>query len=212
MSSLEGEKKAKQNVTMLTTIHEAVMVKTGKTDFFGNKVVKPEAVYYYCGRMGGVDLSDQLLNYYSFLRKSTKWSRKLLIHQLNLLILNAYILNKNYGCEKLSHDEYRDRIVKYLLGEGLKNYNIPLPPVSSKRSENTMQLNMIRPVCVRGISQVQSLKERVKKEKGLPGAVLFVAISLAISSNRKEHLIGVKNVENRYVLSLASKFTTQKGI
>ena len=82
---------------MLTTIHEAVMVKTGKTDFFGNKVEKPEAVYYYCGRMGGVDLSDQLLNYYSFLRKSTKWSRKLLIHQLNLLILNAYILNKNYG-------------------------------------------------------------------------------------------------------------------
>ena len=89
------KKKAKKNVTMLTTIHEAVMVETGKTDFFGNKVEKPEAVYYYCGRMGGVDLSDQLLNYYSFLRKSIKWSRKLLIHQLNLLILNAYILNKN---------------------------------------------------------------------------------------------------------------------
>ena len=70
-----------------------------------------------------------------------------------------------------------------------------------------MQVKMIRHVCVRDISQIQSLKERVKKEKGLPGAVLFVAISLA-----KEHLIGVKNVENRYVLSLASKFTTQKGI
>ena len=59
---------------------------------------------------------------------------------------------------------------------------------------------------------MQSLKERVKKEKGLPGAVSFVAISLAFFSNGKEHLIGVKNVENRYVLSLASKFTTQKGI
>ena len=49
MSSLEGKKKAKKNVTMLTTIHEAVMVETGKTDFFGNKVEKLEAVYYYCG-------------------------------------------------------------------------------------------------------------------------------------------------------------------
>ena len=127
------KKKAKKNVLMLTTIHEAVLVETGKMDMLGNKVEKPEAVYYYCGRMGGVDLSDQLLNYYSFLRKSTKWSRKLLIHMLNLLILNAYILNKHYGCEKLTHDEYRDRIVKYLLEEGLKNYKIPLPPVMSKR-------------------------------------------------------------------------------
>ena len=48
-----------------------------------------------------------------------------------------------------------------------------------------MQVKMIRHICVRGISQVQSLKERVKKEKGLPGAVSFVAISLAIFSNRK---------------------------
>ena len=52
---------------------------------------------------------------------------------LNLLILNAYILNKHYGCKKLTHDEYRDRIVKCLLEEGLKNYKIPLPPVLSKR-------------------------------------------------------------------------------
>ena len=37
MSSLEGKKKGKKNVTMLTTIHEAVMV---KTVFFGNKVEK----------------------------------------------------------------------------------------------------------------------------------------------------------------------------
>ena len=51
MFSLE-EKKAKKNVTILTTIHEAVMVETGKTDFFGNKVEKPEAVYYYCGQIG----------------------------------------------------------------------------------------------------------------------------------------------------------------
>ena len=58
---------------------------------------------------------------------------------------------------------------------------------------------------------MQSLKEMVKKEKGLLGAVLFVATSLAIFSNRKEHLIGVKNVENCYVLSLASKiYHTEK--
>ena len=50
----------------------------------------------------------------------------------NLVILNAYILNKDYGCEKLTHNEYRYIIVKYLLAEVLKNYNIPLPPVISR--------------------------------------------------------------------------------
>ena len=44
-----------------------------------------------------------------------------------------YILNKHYGCEKLTHNEYIDKKVKYLLAEGLKNYNIPLPPVISRR-------------------------------------------------------------------------------
>ena len=123
--------RGKKDVRMLTTIHEAVMVEMGKREILGEKIDKPEAVYYYCGRMGGVDLSDQLLHYFSFL--STKWSRKLLIHMFNLVILNAHILNKHYGCEKLMHNEYRDKIVKYLLAEGLKNYNIPLPPVICRR-------------------------------------------------------------------------------
>ena len=60
----------KKDMLMLSTIHEAILVKTRKRDRDGNKIEKPEAVYYW----GGVDLSDQLLNYYSFLRKSTKWS------------------------------------------------------------------------------------------------------------------------------------------
>lgn len=123
----------KKSVVMLSTIHEAIMVETGKTDRLGNKIEKPEAVYYYCQRMGGTDLHDQLLNYYNFLRKSLKWSRKLLIHLFNMCLLNAYILNKHYGTEKLTHDEYRDRIIKFLISEGLKCYKIPLPPVLSRK-------------------------------------------------------------------------------
>ena len=65
---------------MLMTIHEAVMVEMGKVDREGKNIEKLEAVYYYCGRMVGTDLNDQLLNYYTFLQKSLKWSRKLLIH------------------------------------------------------------------------------------------------------------------------------------
>ena len=73
------------------------------------------------------------LTYFTPVADRKKWSRKLLIHMFNLLILNVYILNKLYGCEKLTHDEYRDKIVKYLLAEGLKNYKIPLLPVISRK-------------------------------------------------------------------------------
>ena len=123
--------KEKKDVTMLSTAHEAIFVETGHVNRDGKKIEKPECINYYCARMGGVDLSDQLLNYYSFLRKSMKWSRKLLIHLFNLVILNAYILNRHYGCKKLNHDEFRDHLVKYLIQEGLKSYKIPLPPVLS---------------------------------------------------------------------------------
>ena len=118
---------------MLMTIHEAVMVEMGNVDREGRKIEKHEAIYYYCGRMGGTDLNDQLLNCYTFLQKSLKWSKKLLIHLSNMVILNANILNKLYGSEKLSHDAFRDRLIKFFNGEGVKSYNIPLPPVISRK-------------------------------------------------------------------------------
>ena len=65
---------------------------------------------------------------------------------------------------------------------------------------------------MRDISQVASQKEKVKNERGLQDAVLFVATSLGICIKRKERLISVKIVGNRYVLCLVSKFTIQKWI
>ena len=58
---------------------------------------------------------------------------KIVDHLINLVILNAYILNRHYGLQKMSQDEYRDYLVKYLVCEGLKCYKIPLPPVLSKK-------------------------------------------------------------------------------
>ena len=36
----------KKDVLMLSTIHEAIFVETGNVDRAGNKIEKPEAVYY----------------------------------------------------------------------------------------------------------------------------------------------------------------------
>ena len=50
--------------------------------------------------MSGVDLTDQFLQYYSFLHKSVKWSKKFFVHCLNMVILNAHILHKKYSDSK----------------------------------------------------------------------------------------------------------------
>ena len=118
------DEKNRSLVTVLTTIHEAVMVEMGKVDREENKIEKPEAIDYCCGWMGGTDLNDQLLNYYTFLQKSLKWSKKLLIHLFNMVILNAHILNKCYGSKKLSHDAFRDRLIKVFNWGGSESLTI----------------------------------------------------------------------------------------
>ena len=81
--------------------------------------------------MGAVDNSDNLLAHY-FALKSLKWYRKLLLHLVNMVVLNSYILNKKYGDKKITHSSYREYIAKYLLTTSLESANctkkkIPVP-------------------------------------------------------------------------------------
>ena len=210
MSKVEGKK----DVLMLSTIHEAIFVETGRVGRDGNKIEKPEAVYYYCSQMGWVDLSDQLLNYFSFLRKSIKWSRKLLIHFINLVILNAYILNRHYGLQKMSQDEYQDYLVKYLVCEGLKCYKIPLPPILSKKigRNHTSEHDMKRLDERHFITNIPAGEGRKRKR---PTRACFVCSKVqALNLNFKQKRIhfGVRIVEKHYVFHHVSKFTIQKLI
>ena len=70
--------------------------------------------------MGGVDLSDNFLSHYQTL-KSIKWYRKLLLHLINMATLNAHILNRKYGVQKMSHSAYREYIAKYLITTSIES-------------------------------------------------------------------------------------------
>lgn len=106
-------------VYIQTTKHKAVEVFSGKRNRnTGEPVYKPKAIIEYTSHMGGVDLSDQLMNYYNFLRRGCKWWRKLFIHLFNMVIMNAYIMNRTFGLKKkLTHFEYR-----YLLAAALLDF------------------------------------------------------------------------------------------
>ena len=86
----------KSSVFMLSTIHDAKMFERNNADFEGRQVVKKCIIDYY-HLMGGVDLADQVMSYYSFLRRTVKWWRKLFVHLFNMIILNSCVLLCKYG-------------------------------------------------------------------------------------------------------------------
>ena len=82
----------------------------------GLVVTKSTCIADYTRLMGGVDLSDQLDQYYTLIRHTIKWWKKLFFHLLNLLIVNAYIMCNKYGPE-MTHFQLRLALIKGLLEE-----------------------------------------------------------------------------------------------
>ena len=86
-------------------------------------------------------------------------------------------MNKHYGSKKMTQDEFRDFLVKYLLCEGLKCYKIPLPPVLSKKigrnhnvEHNLAGLNELHFIILQTYQEVKGEREKDKRD-----AVMFVA-------------------------------------
>jgi hypothetical protein len=66
--------KDKRLVRIISTIHDATTVNTGRKDRKTKmEIKKPYAIVQYNKFMNGVDRADQYLSYYSILRKSVKW-------------------------------------------------------------------------------------------------------------------------------------------
>ena len=104
---------------MLSSIHHAVKAQV-KINYLGNPFKKPVMIHDYNNRMNNIDHSDHMLLTYETL-KSVKWYRKLILHLMNMVVLNAFILNKKYGTLKMSHSSYREYISNYLITTSLEN-------------------------------------------------------------------------------------------
>jgi len=113
----------KRAVTMISTIHDDSMVATSRRSRFaegGQEVVqKPKCIVEYNRHMGGVDLSDQMVSYYSFSHRTVKWWRRVFFHLIDTAIVNAYILysESRQSSRKLTHVNFRVELAKGLLGQ-----------------------------------------------------------------------------------------------
>ena len=81
----------KRDVIVLSTKHTPAMT-TVSIRTRGGRVSKekPMAVDDYNRHMGGVDKSDQMLDYYPFTRKTVKWWKKVYFHLPSLALVNAH--------------------------------------------------------------------------------------------------------------------------
>lgn len=84
------------------------------------QVSKPAVVELYNKHMGGVDLADQLRNYYSLGRSSCKWYRYLFWFLVDISICNSFILYNHYrrehGEAKVKQVNFRMNLAKQLIG------------------------------------------------------------------------------------------------
>ena len=93
--------KDKRLVRMISTIHDATVVSTGRKDRKTNmEIKKPYAVVQYNKFMKGVDRADQYLSNCSVLRKTVKWSKNVVLYLLNCALFNAFCVYRTLNTNK----------------------------------------------------------------------------------------------------------------
>ncbi|KAF3851790.1 hypothetical protein F7725_005145 [Dissostichus mawsoni] len=80
----------------------------------------PTPIIAYNKNMGGVDLSDQLIQYYSTHRKTARWYRTLFMHFVDITTTNSYILHCDVSntqqVQHMTHKNVMADLVSQLCG------------------------------------------------------------------------------------------------
>jgi hypothetical protein len=93
--------KDKRLVRMISTIRDATIVNAGRKDRKTKmEIKKPYAIVQYNKFKKGVYRADQYLSYYSVLRKSVKWSKKVVLYLINCALFNAFCVYKTLTNKK----------------------------------------------------------------------------------------------------------------
>ena len=66
------------------------------------EIKKPYTVVQYSKFMKGIDRADQYLSYYSLLRKTVKWSKKMVLYLLKCVLFNTFFVYRTLNTNKKS--------------------------------------------------------------------------------------------------------------
>ncbi|XP_051799572.1 piggyBac transposable element-derived protein 4-like [Acanthochromis polyacanthus] len=102
-----------------------------------NRVGFPNTVSNNSNNMGGVDLSDALIGYYSVHHKSMKWYKTFFYHFLDIAIVNSFLLFKEMckaraDLTEKSHKMFREQLAAEMLSFAVGSAPQPAPMLMCK--------------------------------------------------------------------------------
>jgi len=77
---------------MLSSFHTGALVPSRNVNRRDERIQKPDYVLSYNSNMCGADRTDQLTSYYSPLRKTVRWYKKIVLQFLDTAMSNSYLL------------------------------------------------------------------------------------------------------------------------
>lgn len=87
--------------------------------------MKPNIIRDYNQGMSGIDRSDQMLSYYTALRNTIRWPKKVALYIIEIYIHNAHKIFQKVTSSKIKLIKFRETFVDALIGEEIQ-------PVSKK--------------------------------------------------------------------------------
>ncbi|KAL0830037.1 hypothetical protein ABMA28_003495 [Loxostege sticticalis] len=124
----------KRTVLMISTEHNSDFVP--HTNKRGQSILKPKVVHEYNKYMKGVDRKDQMLSYYSCYNKSTRWYKKIIIHVMQVMMLNAYMMYNNQqrqaNLDTSDFYDFRVNVVRQLVNADRQTYKQTSNPRNSR--------------------------------------------------------------------------------
>ena len=99
---------------------------------------KPIVIDTYNNNMNGVDIMDQYVVSYPFVRKTLKWWRKVFFWLLDVSLINSYALYRDIVHRPLTHVEFRRRLVDSFASQYFSSIP-PCPRVGRPRKRSCSQ-------------------------------------------------------------------------
>lgn len=126
----------KRTVLYLSSQFDNEMVQT--TNKRKVQKVMPKPILYYNVNMKGVDRMDQMLSYYPCERKTLRWPKKIFLHMLQMILVNAFYLYNAYNVDnKLPLYDFRLKVIEELLPPK------EAPPVQTPPGRNSNSVHRV---------------------------------------------------------------------